>query len=271
MHADVDESLESVNVELKISTGEWQLQATLSVPRGPRQARDLLPLTRSLSHAVVQAENSAVAESGRTISCRSGCGACCRQLVAISVIEAESLARLVAEMPAAKQAVIRARFAEAVRRLEEQGLLDSRERHGDRALVAENRGSREASLQRLSQRYFKLQIPCPFLENESCSIYEDRPLVCREYHVTSPPERCEKLFEDAVDRVEMPIRIADVLTRTLHRLTNTPAYSIPLVLSLEWAEACGTAFDQTYDGVETLKILVNEIGQELDRSSPVSS
>jgi Fe-S-cluster containining protein len=33
-------------------------------------------------------------------------------------------------------------------------------------------------------------MPCPFLEDESCSIHPDRPLVCREYLVTSPAELC---------------------------------------------------------------------------------
>ena len=39
----------------------------------------------------------------------------------------------------------------------------------------------------LGREYFQLGIPCPFLEEESCSIYHDRPITCREYLVTSPP------------------------------------------------------------------------------------
>jgi hypothetical protein len=36
-------------------------------------------------------------------------------------------------------------------------------------------------------------VACPFLEDEACSIHADRPLSCREYLVTSPPELCAAL------------------------------------------------------------------------------
>ncbi|MCC6539421.1 MAG: YkgJ family cysteine cluster protein, partial [Bryobacterales bacterium] len=38
--------------------------------------------------------------------------------------------------------------------------------------------------------FFALGIACPFLENESCSIHPDRPLICREHLVNTPAEWC---------------------------------------------------------------------------------
>ncbi|MBI4523613.1 MAG: YkgJ family cysteine cluster protein [Deltaproteobacteria bacterium] len=265
MNTDTETSLESVTVKVELSAPDWQLRMTVSVPK-TMQLKDLLPLARDLSDAVVNAESKTVAESGKKISCRKGCGACCRQLVAISVIEAESLAQVVAAMPPERQALVRARFAEAARRLEENGLLDRHDPGGDRSLLVKGCGSRQASLQELSRLYFKLRIPCPFLENESCSIYADRPMVCREYHVTSPAERCGKLFEEPVDRIDMPIRLGDVLTRTAHKSMGTPAYSIPLVLSLEWSEAYGASLNQSHDSIEMLEIMMTEIKREYDKS-----
>lgn len=35
-----------------------------------------------------------------------------------------------------------------------------------------------------------LRLPCPFLENDRCMVYEARPLVCRTYVVESNPQEC---------------------------------------------------------------------------------
>jgi Fe-S-cluster containining protein len=251
--------------KIRLSSSDWQLNTTVSVPSGPMRLNDLLPLVRNLADAIVQATLKSVEANGKKIFCKKACGACCRQLVAISTVDAQSLAELVAAMAPERQAVIRARFDQSVGRLEEAGLLDRGEPRGDRALVIKDFGSREASLQELSHRYFRLQMPCPFLEDESCSIYVDRPMVCREYHVTSPAERCAKLFEQPVDRVEVPVRLGDVITRTAQRLNEIPAYSVPLVLALEWSEAHGESLEPCHDGMKMFQILMSEMaqGQEL--------
>ncbi len=259
---------QSETAKVELSGPEWQLSTTVSVPKEPMRIEELLPLVQTVADAVVNASIKAVEESGKKISCKKGCAACCRQLVAISVVEAQSLAELVAAMPPERQAVIRARFDLAVRRLEDDALLDRNETRGDRAPRIKDCGSREASLQELAWRYFRLQIPCPFLENESCSIYADRPMVCREYHVTSPAERCAKLFEQPVDRVDVPVRLGDVLTRTTQKATGIPAYSIPLVLALEWSEARGASLKQRHDGMQMFQTMMSEIDQEYDKSLP---
>ena len=48
------------------------------------------------------------------------------------------------------------------------------------------------------------RIPCPFLEDESCSIHPERPLVCREYLVTSPAELCAGATQEGVTPVAVP-------------------------------------------------------------------
>lgn len=253
---------ETETAKIELSGTDWQLTTTVSVPNGPMELKELLPLVRTLADAIANATIKTVEENGQKISCKKGCGACCRQLVAISVVEAQSLAELLAAMTPERQAVIRGRFNQAILRLEDDGLMERSEPRGNRAPLIKDCGSRAASLQELAQRYFGLQIPCPFLESESCSIYADRPTVCREYHVTSPAERCAKLFEQPVDRVDVPIRLGDVVTRTVHHVNGTPAYSIPLVLALEWSEAHGESLKQCHDGVQMFQILMSEMDRE---------
>jgi Fe-S-cluster containining protein len=252
--------IQTATVEL--SDSNWQLRMSVSVPSGPTRLNDLLPLVRNLDDAIVQATLKSVEAGGQKISCKRGCGACCRQLVAISTVDAQSLAELVAAMPPPRQAVMRARFDQSVGRLEDAGLLDRGELKGDRALVIKDCGSREANLQELSRRYFRLHMPCPFLEDESCSIYADRPMVCREYHVTSPAEQCAKLFEQPVDRVEVPVRLGDVITRTAQRVNEMPAHSVPLVLALEWSEAHGESLQSCHDGMTMFQTLMREMAHD---------
>jgi len=197
-----------MTVRVRFRGPELDRVVEVEVPVGPRKLTDLLPVTRALSDELTAAAIASEEAAGRKISCRAGCGACCRQLVVISVVEAQGLAELVAKLPAERQATIRARFAAAVRRLEEAGLLDRAAPPGQRNLVARNVGSVEASVQDLARRYFAQRVACPFLENESCTIYAERPSVCREYHVTSPAERCSSLFDESVDREPRTLRQA---------------------------------------------------------------
>ncbi len=154
---------------LRLSVGDLRIVHPITVPTGPVPAADVVPALQELVNAVV-----AAAEAGKAISCRKGCGACCRQLVPISRTEGEALVALVEAMPKEQRKALRARFAAAEARIAGAGLAD---RAG--------RSDRELSI-----AYFALGVACPFLEDESCSIHRDRPLVCREYLVTSPAELC---------------------------------------------------------------------------------
>jgi Fe-S-cluster containining protein len=124
-----------------------------------------------------------VGDCGGSISCKAGCGACCRMLVPISELEAQRLREVVHAMPEPRRSHVLARFAEAVRQLDAAGLLPQLRR-------VEQWTDNE--FQAMTRAYFERQIACPFLEAESCSIYEERPITCREYLVTSPAEKCAR-------------------------------------------------------------------------------
>jgi Fe-S-cluster containining protein len=264
LQPDPNASHETANIHLQVLGKEH----TFSVPvhLGPSTLMDLLPPARQLTEEMAGLAVAQARAEGKEISCRAGCGACCRQLVAISVVEAQALAEVVARMPAERQAVVRARFADALRRLEAAGLLDPSEPRGERALLAVDRGGRSESIQEVARRYFQQHVACPFLENESCSIYEDRPLVCREYHVTSPAERCQRLYEVGVDRLHIPVHTGDTLTLTTRRVTGTEVGTIPLVLSLEWSEAHAPLLQRTQDGMQLFVTLMNEIDSQCSRA-----
>jgi Fe-S-cluster containining protein len=191
---------------------------------------ELLPLVQSFGDAVAASAAKVAGDQGKRVSCAKGCGACCRQLVPVAEVEARRLAALVRELPEPRRTEVRARFAAARRRLEAAGLLGEL-RH------AQHEWSEEA-LPAFGLAYFRQGIPCPFLEDESCSVYADRPLVCREYLVTSPPADCAQPTAETVDRVPMPFKVWTALAR-FDRVPPGARFIrwVPLVLAPEWAEA----------------------------------
>src|SRR3546814_10166414 len=121
-------------------------------------------------------------KAGRRISCRAGCGACCRQLVPIGAIEAAIVRDWVDGRPPDEAERIRARFGEAVARLKAAGLHGSLE---DRASLRTAEQTRALGLE-----YFRAGVACPFLVDESFGLYAVRPIKCRENMVTYTADNC---------------------------------------------------------------------------------
>jgi Fe-S-cluster containining protein len=256
---------DTANIHLQM-LGE-QCVVEVTIPLGDQPIRALLPAARELTHQITGRAVAAAEREGRTVSCRAGCGACCRQLVVISLAEAQSLSDAVAAMPPERQAVIRQRFAEAIRRLESAGLLDPSEPKGNRHLIHPGPVKTGAAMPPLAPRYFQEQIACPFLDDESCGIYAERPLVCREYLVTSPAADCAKLYELPIARLEVPVHMGGVMVQLTHQVAGVPIEAIPLVLSLEWAEAHPGALERQRPGLELVQTLVAEIECEHHRQA----
>jgi Fe-S-cluster containining protein len=195
------------------------MQASVQLPREPLRPVDLLPVLLSLADAVVSMSESRAKECGETISCREGCGACCRQLVPVSEIEALHLTALVDAMPEPRQSEVRARFREARRQA---------------APVLESTDVDPAKLAAASWPYFALGIACPFLEDERCSIHEQRPSICREYLVVSPPEHCAQLDANQVRRVTIPVPVSTALMHFSDGRGTAEPRVLPLIDALEF-------------------------------------
>jgi Fe-S-cluster containining protein len=220
---------ERATADIDLAVGSRRLRARISVPVLPAPASELLPIARAVTDAAVAAAGEDAAALGRPISCRAGCAACCRHLVPLTQTEARRLAELVEGMPEPRRGEVRARFAAARGRLEEGG------RFAD--LLREGSWSDDESAPDLYE-YFRLGIDCPFLEDETCMIYADRPLVCRGYVVISPPELCTDPRAGQVQVVRLPFE--NDPWRALAAAEpepGRPARWVPLVLAPEWADA----------------------------------
>jgi Fe-S-cluster containining protein len=249
-------SPETVDASVELGCSEWQLNATVTVPKGLIRRIELLPVIQSLADSVINATVRATEADGKRISCKAGCGACCRQLVPISGVEAHRLRDVIDELPEPRRSEIRRRFARAQSQLEQSGLLETLHRHAQ---------LRQDEAEELGRRYFLQQIVCPFLENESCSIYANRPVTCREYLVTSPAENCSRPATETLNRVRIPLKLMPTLADFDRTSQSAPSLQwIPLILAPKWADAHP---DETSarPGPELLHEMLNQL-QEISSS-----
>jgi Fe-S-cluster containining protein len=188
----------------------------------------MLPVFRSIAEVVIDQGVKKAEAAGEKVSCKKGCGACCRQLVPISEMEARQIRDLVDELPEARRSEVRARFADARRRLQEAGLLDKLE-HPERF--------QDGELRPLGLQYFAQGIACPFLAEESCSIHPERPIACREYLVTSPAEECARPNPESVRCVPLAGKVSNAVIRLAGQRSERFIPWVPLILAPDWAEA----------------------------------
>ena len=214
---------ERASIALKISGEPKRIE--FDMPAGPVQPAELLPVLRQFSDAMVEAAEGRAAREGEAVSCTSGCGACCRQLVPIREMEARRLAWFLLSLPEPRRSIILKRFAGAAARLASSGLRGRLDARGEL-----DRAGRMA----LKLDYFALGIACPFLEAESCGIYDERPMICREHLVTTPAACCADPRAGGIRT--LAITRVDTAAAMLEARPDVPSW-IPLIDLPAWVDA----------------------------------
>lgn len=148
------------------------------------------------------------------ITCHKGCSACCKQSVTIDIFEAISVIA-----PVLFSQTQRLWFYKVVY---------------DKAIVL----AKACVEDRLNARaWFEKQIPCIFLSNEECTVYEHRPTICRIHSVTSPAIDCSP----PSDKNIMKLNIKDwfeatvMVQKSLAREVLITEQMAPLPVAIVWA------------------------------------
>ncbi|MET0005715.1 MAG: YkgJ family cysteine cluster protein [Candidatus Thiodiazotropha sp.] len=229
---DVNPQTETVNAEIRI--GNRSIHFSAQFTNEAIELHELLPFFQNITDKVVEIAIAEVIESGKRISCHSGCGACCSQLVPISKAEGAALLNLIESLPEARRSEVRSRFAKNMVALEETG-------HGlfDKLEMAALDHDKER-IKAIGLAYFDLNLPCPFLQDQSCSIHPHRPLSCREFLVVSDPAYCAKPDPAVVENVVLPKRVSSILYNLSSRDSNSDTGFMPLIQLLASAESIKT-------------------------------
>jgi len=242
--------MEKVDIAVVIEFGDATIEATASVPDEKMRPADLLPILFGFTNAIAAVSVEGARQAGRNLSCGAGCCFCCHQVVPVAECEAVYLAELVAAMRPEQQARVRKRFADALAALGETLVAELRHTAALKSLE-----SRRA----LNQRYFALQVACPFLEDQRCSIYDHRPTSCREYMVSSPRENCRTPGPDTLRMITPPVRPSQILYCFGDGIGNETTRWVPLVLALEWAEARMADPQPSYDAPQMFRNFVAQV------------
>jgi len=125
---------------------------------------------------------------GETISCRKGCTFCCFHYVTVSLAQGIVI---VDYLYGRKDLLMQFLHNYEHWRKQGEAISDSIDRIRIQALSSSTPIARVIEETRpLSTEYFQANIPCPFLADSTCSIYDLRPTSCSSHHAVSPADWC---------------------------------------------------------------------------------
>ena len=255
-------SMERLNLTITTTSGD--LQAQIDAPTGFIPITKIVPVMRSLGDQAQELEIANTLQAGKTISCQKGCAACCRQMIPVSPPEAFALVEAITELPQDHQSRIKQNLAQTKKRLQNAGLLTALQ-----DLADSPRQHSDDDLDFLNRAYYALRLPCIFLENEICSIYEHRPAGCRGHLVSSPPELCQDMVNNPIQELHVPLRAGTVLSLLWSDLTGGPVRLMPLPLAIEWAEMHQDLNTQKWKGFELMNRAMDGLGKFLHQTLTV--
>lgn len=181
---------------------------------------DLIPLAWALSDVIMDAVLDRARRQGKKISCQKKCAACCDYLVPLAIPEAIHLYGAIEALPAERSRAMWHDSLSVAKRL----------LHNDPGQVPNG----DSSLESLGEWYSDKQVSCPFLKDDICTIYDVRPLACREYLVTSPARSCRTDSQASVEKLELPCSILESVGVVAAKLEGTPVDAVMLPLVLPW-------------------------------------
>ncbi|MBS3820508.1 MAG: hypothetical protein GVY16_04975 [Planctomycetes bacterium] len=241
-------------VPVDIRAGCVRLEGHLAVAPVEAGLVDLVPVARCLTDAAVAQVVERLAERSTPISCQAGCCACCSYLIPVSPPEALAIWRDVLRMPAPYREDAVTDFLRALRTIGEHPPPD-----------LDGLDEPEV-LQGLSEWYGSLDMPCPLLTDQLCSLYAARPLVCRECIMTLPAEVCGRPQVDVGDRVAMPVSVAEVLYETAGLMLGRPPESVILATLPRWIDLASEAYEQTWPAEDLAHCFAATLHRHVDRS-----
>lgn len=213
--------------------------AQVEVSDEPARLADLVPAIHELTSGMVALSIGRAERDGRNLSCRAGCGVCCCQLLPIAPAEVFYMVGRILALPIAERKPVLDRFTDIENRLRETGLVERVMALGD-----------SDDNNRVASEYFGQHLACPFLVDQSCSIHEWRPIACREYNVTSPPQLCVDPFRAKVDTIRLHRRMSSGLSRFCTHVAGLPAGQVPLPLMFDYYETFKLIASKTWPGAD---------------------
>jgi len=200
-------------VEMRLDVACELLPIRIGVREGDAKLADLAPMARALSSRITDIGVRHFENKGETIPCRKGCAACCHYIVVLTAPDAFCLIEQVLTMPQQQRKKVIKSFGKANEWFGQQ--------HSGNPLQTG-----------VLPWYCELRYPCPFLHENQCTIYENRPIACREWMVTGTNHQC--LNGNKVKRILPSIHIGDVLKHLAVKLEDKTTEDVIFPTVFEW-------------------------------------
>ena len=227
---DCADGIEIINLELDVL--DERLRFRIDVAHGQVKLANIVPLASTISGRIAEIVIAKNHQDGVGIACRKGCGYCCHShLVPLAVPEAFRL-----------NEYIHSRHGDQRKAMLRSCLLAAKDILAQEPpeLFAQQASSEPLDSRRflsdVSTWYVSLGVCCPFLsDNNICTIYENRPLACRDHFVRGGSDAC--INADATtEPVRMPVPMVEVLGQLAAELEDADVEAVILPLTPVWCE-----------------------------------
>lgn len=247
-------------IGLKLNILGKKVNFRIGVGRGRAKLADIVPLARSLCLKITDVVLKRTRSDGQYIPCCKGCSACCsRCLVPLSVPEALWLNEEILTKPRRQRASILQSCILGARLI-----LSQKPPEPFTSQMAEAGRPKQVDLNLVSNWYASLNLACPFLYNDMCTIYEQRPLACMEHFVKDYASMCMG-GQGMPEMLEMPVQVPNALGQLASELEGTSVEAVILPLVLAWYEENSQRGEQTWPCsmmverfVEIIKVMASE-------------
>ena len=211
-------------VELELDIFGEPLNTQIHVKDCSATLDDIVPVARAISSRVVQLVRRQANQRGIRVPCRRGChAACCHYLILLSIPESLHVANEVKAMRSQQ----RARIVNSCRTLRQQMQMEMAQflSHNESVDLLD---VQPGQLWEIGEWFGQLGQACPFLQDRQCTIYEHRPLVCREWLVTGSASQCKADSPTKPRTVKMPLHTTVALIELTAELLQRRKETVPL-------------------------------------------
>lgn len=249
-------------IGLKLDILGKSVNLHVAVAKNQARLADIVPLARTLCAKITDVVVEYVLSNAGHIPCCKGCASCCaRYLVPLSVPEALRLKEEISTAPKAQRESIFMDCLITTRRiLSQRPPALSMDRKTEPSFIG------HVDLNRLSDWYRSLKLPCPFLHRDMCSIYQNRPLACREYFVKGSLDPCRHQ-QSIVDVVKIPVQMPNVLAQLASELEGTGTEAVILPLTFFWYEQNRHRAGRTWPAVMMVKRFLEIVKEMASKNS----
>jgi len=235
-------------VSFDLSVADKKVPFRISITAKRAKLADIVPPARTIADKLILAFLETLAQNGQSISCRKGCSACCRYLIPLSVPEIFRFREELLAMPKDKGSRILKSCAVAAKRI-----LDESSESLDADIITKNNLDQT---DHLSKWYAGLKLPCPFLSEGLCELYEQRPLACRQHIVTGSSFFCHPDNRGKPDVIAMPVNVLEAVGQLTAELENSEIEALMLPLAFSWAQDNLRRAERTWPAVTMVKRFV---------------